>query len=117
MSETPQLQPHRTSPEPAVSHHRHHRQFPAKRFWEAFAVALVKYIAPLSLIRIVIHMASSGDMYWDDSGSVGVLTAEDGRIDESIGSPNWGSYQTRPRWVPSFSESTETSFFLPIASI
>ena len=47
---------------------------------------------------------------------MGVPRAEDGRIVESIGSLNWTSYQTRPRWAPTFAESAETSFVLPITS-
>ncbi|KAF8555008.1 hypothetical protein OG21DRAFT_961924 [Imleria badia] len=58
-------------------------------------------------------MANGG--IWDDGG-VGVPRAEDGRIVESIGSLNWTSYHTRPRWAPTFSESAETSFSLPTAS-
>jgi hypothetical protein len=47
---------------------------------------------------------------------VGVPRAEDGRIVESIGSLNWTSYEARPRWAPTFSESAESAFVLPITS-
>ncbi|KAH0839428.1 hypothetical protein J3R83DRAFT_203 [Lanmaoa asiatica] len=90
------------------------RQSPVKRFWKAFAVALIIYLAILSLTHTIIRMASGG-IHWDDD-SAGVPRVEDGRILQSIGSLDWSSYHARPRWAPSFSESAETSFSLPIDS-
>ena len=53
---------------------------------------------------------------WDDD-SVGVPRMEDGRVLESIGARNWTSYQTGPpHWAPTFYESAETSFTLPVDS-
>lgn len=103
-------------------------QSPVKRFWKAFAFALLIYLAFLSLARSIVYMASGGIVSafrvayshhpssfhskWDDDG-VGVPKAEDGRILESIGSLSWTTYQARPHWAPTFSESAETSFVLP----
>ncbi|KAF8128160.1 hypothetical protein EV363DRAFT_1340877 [Boletus edulis] len=84
---------------------------PAKRFWKAFAFAFLIYLAFLTLIR---SMASGIHVqHWD---SVGIPRAEDGRILESIGGLNWTTYQGRPPWASSFSESAETSFTLPTTS-
>lgn len=51
--------PSNQHPVPAVPHQRP-AQSPAKRFWKAFAVALVLYLALLTLTRSIVHMASSG---------------------------------------------------------
>lgn len=44
---------------PAVPQHRP-SQSPVKRFWKAFAFALVVYLALLTLTQTIIQMASSG---------------------------------------------------------
>ncbi|KAF8435986.1 hypothetical protein L210DRAFT_3549745 [Boletus edulis BED1] len=100
----PLLRPNRRPPGPLS-------ESPAKRFWKAFAFAFLIYLAFLTLIR---SMASGIHVqHWD---SVGIPRAEDGRILESIGGLNWTTYQGRPPWASSFSESAETSFTLPTTS-
>lgn len=64
-----------SSPVPAVPHHHYHHpsRSPARRFWKAFAVAFLIYLALLSLIQTVIRMASNG-------GTVSEFLSESARV-------------------------------------
>ncbi|KAG9309784.1 hypothetical protein JVU11DRAFT_10158 [Chiua virens] len=90
-----------------------HRESTAKRFWKAFATALLLYLFLLSLAHTTVRMASRHSGHRDDAGTP---RPEDGRVLQAINNLNWTTYHRHAPWAPSYPESAEASFVLPVGS-
>ncbi|KAH7921450.1 hypothetical protein BV22DRAFT_1198201 [Leucogyrophana mollusca] len=97
-----------------------YRQSPAKRFWGAFAVALLIWALFVMFTNSFIEMSHGlrQRVYAQLSGDSepGRPEPSDGIVHSCVGSGNWSEYHERPNWAWGYPHGAETSFELDVDS-